>query len=280
MGEINMEDTALIRRIQSFLRENVRKNHDVVEVPLFTLFFHPNDRNKYFNYAIPNRPTGGDLSAVLDGVRAEFHQRGRVARFEFFEAFAPDLPRSLRTAGFIEEGRQWSMVCTPETFRPAPPVAGVTVVEVTPESPDKDVADFIVAQRQGFDPQDTSLPTPDAINQARVDFLLGGWHALLARVEQEPAAAPAAASAVPAAAAVFSDPTDAISEVAGIATRVAYRRRGIASLLTSYAVQGAFARGAEIATLTAEDEAAGRVYERVGFAPFSIMLAYIDQEAQ
>jgi ribosomal protein S18 acetylase RimI-like enzyme len=268
-----MEDTALIRRIQSFLRENVRKGHEVVEVPLFTLFFHPTDRNKYFNYAIPNRPTGGDLSAVMEGIRAEFRRRGRVARFEFFEAFAPDLPRSLRALGFAEEGRQWSMICTPETFREAPPLAGVSVVEVTPESPDKDVADFILAQRQGFDPQNTALPGPEEVNRARVDFLLGGWHALLARVDEEPASAPAAG-------AVYSDPLDGISEVAGIATRVPYRRRGIASLLTSYAVRGAFARGAQIATLTAADEAAGRVYERVGFSPFSIMLAYIDLEAR
>ncbi|RPJ49235.1 MAG: hypothetical protein EHM21_07245, partial [Chloroflexi bacterium] len=90
-----MPTTSEISQIQSYLRENVRKNSLVAAVPPFTLFFHPNDPLKYFNYAIPDGPVRGAdpeawvaLRPILGRLRRVFRQRGRVARFEFFEAFA------------------------------------------------------------------------------------------------------------------------------------------------------------------------------------------------
>ena len=46
--------------------------------------------------------------------------------------------------------------------------------------------------------------------------------------------------------------------------------------LTALAVQRAMAQGAKVACLTAADERAGRVYERVGFVGYVTMLAYLD----
>jgi predicted GNAT family acetyltransferase len=37
----------------------------------------------------------------------------------------------------------------------------------------------------------------------------------------------------------------------------------------------AFKQGAEVVCLTAADQRAGRLYERVGFRPYATMLAYI-----
>ncbi len=82
----------------------------------------------------------------------------------------------------------------------------------------------------------------------------------------------------PAGVSVFGQPIDGVSEIAGIATLALFRRRGIASCLTAHAVQAAFTLGVNTACLTAANQAAGRVYERIGFAQFSTMLAYIDEE--
>jgi GNAT superfamily N-acetyltransferase len=261
-----------IHRIQSYLRENVRRNSVVVALPPFTLFFHPNDPLMYFNYAIPDAPVPGApveqqaaLRPILDYVRAEFHRRERVARFEFFETFAPDLPAVLRANGFIEEGCQWGMVCTPATVRPVPDVPRLEITTLQPNSPETDLRDFLIAQRQGFNPVDVAEPSRADIQQIRDDLGLRGWNAFLGRLDGEPAGV-----------SVFGRPLDGVSEVAGIATRLPFRRRGIAAQLTWQAIHAAFDLGVLTACLTAEDEHAGRVYERVGFSPFSIMLAYRD----
>lgn len=259
-----------ISRIQDYLRENLRRSFEVVPLAPFTLFFHPQDPLKYFNYAIPDGPDlpgSPALAEIFTRLRAAFRQRGRVARFEFFEAFAPGLPAALRANGFFEEDRQWSMLCTPSAFRPAPAVEGLEITAVHPDSPGADIRDFLIAQRQGFNPQDTSVPSEEEIARERANYRAHGWRAFLGRV----GGAPAGVSA-------FGQPIGGVSEIAGIATPVPFRRRGIASCLTAQAVQAAFAQGVDTACLTAANQAAGRVYERIGFAQFSTMLAYIDEE--
>lgn len=256
-----------IARIQSYLRENARNNYETHSLPPFTLFFHPSSPVKYFNYAIPDGPTGEIPEQTLTELRQAFKKRGRVARFEFFEAFAPLLPDVLLKHGFTEEARQWSMVCSPQHLCSEVDIPGLEVVALRPESPAEDVRDYIIAQRQGFDPDNSELPSDFDVVQARLDFLVSGWQAFLARIDGQPAGA-----------ASFSRPIGEVAEIAGIATRLPFRRRGIASRLAWLATRMAFDQGVTTACLTANDEAAGRVYERLGYRPFSVMLAYIDGE--
>ncbi len=256
-----------IARIQGYLRENARNHYESESLPPFTLFFHPSSPVKYFNYAIPDQPTGSGLDDTLKELRKAFRRRGRTARFEFFEAFAPLLPDELLKHGFNEEARQWSMVCTPENLCSEPEMPRLEVVILQSDSPAEDVRDYIIAQRQGFDPSNTAQPSDFDVVQARLDFLVSGWQAFLARIDGEPAGA-----------ASFSRPIDGVAEIAGIATREAFRRRGIATRLAWLATRMAFDMGVTTACLTANDEQSGRVYERLGYQPFSVMLAYIDGE--
>jgi GNAT superfamily N-acetyltransferase len=256
-----------IYRIQAYLRENARNQYESVSLPPFTLFFHPSSPVKYFNYAIPDAPTTGDHSAVLSELRRKFRERHRTPRFEFFEAFSPALPDALLTHGFIEEARQWSMICTEESLCQPLDIPGVEIITLNAESPARDVRDYILSQRQGFNPADTSEPNQNDLVQARLDFLVSGWQGFLVRIEGQPAAA-----------AAFSRPMDGVTELAGIATREAFRRQGIASLLTWHASRFAFDLGVETVVLTAGSEASGRVYSRVGYRPFSTMLAYVEGE--
>lgn len=256
---------AEVTRLQSYLRENARKQYDSQALPPFTIFIKVTDPCTYFNYAIPDGPVSGDLAVLLDDLRAAFHARARVARFEFFEAFAPELPAALRKYGFEEEARQWSMTCTPASLRRPPEVPGLSVTAIGAGSSDEDLRDFMTAQRQGFDPQNTSPVTEEAIALTRKSFARSGAGGFLGRIDGAAAGA-----------SYFGCPMDGVSELAGIATLEAFRRRGIASLLTWYTARAVFDAGVEVAFLTAEDARAGRVYERVGFQPFSIMLAYCD----
>ena len=254
-----------IIRIQGFLRESARAVYDSQPVPPFTLFFHPNNTFKYFNYAIPDVACGGDLSENLRALRKTFQQRGRTARLEFFEAFAPDLPAALGASGFGEEARQWSMLCTPPSFRPVAPVEGVTVTELGEGSRVEDVRDFIIVQQEGFGGPGEADPIEDDIQQRLARLNSGSTRALLARIHGEPAGV-----------AEFGQPIDAVTEITGITTLPKFRRRGIAAWLTAPALDAAFRAGVQPACLTAANENAGRIYARAGFTPFSIMLAYID----
>src|SRR5205085_3761025 len=116
-----------LARLQAYLRYSARRQYEAIAVPPFTLFFHPTDTLPYFNYAIPDQATGGDLQRPLARLRAECNARSRQPRLEFIEAFAPDLAAALSAEGFVEEARLNLMIFTCDTYRPAPWVPGLTV---------------------------------------------------------------------------------------------------------------------------------------------------------
>jgi predicted GNAT family acetyltransferase len=61
-------------------------------------------------------------------------------------------------------------------------------------------------------------------------------------------------------------PVDGVTEVVGVATLPAYRRRGLGAAVTSALADDAFSRGIDTVFLSAGDETIARVYARVGFA--------------
>jgi GNAT superfamily N-acetyltransferase len=250
----------LVDRLQTYLRKMARRQYQAVEVPPFTVFVHRSNDLIFFNYAIPECAAGPEALPALARVRAAFAEHRRQPRFEYIEEFAPDLAPALQAAGFREDARLQLMVCTPQTFRPAPDVPGLSVTEIQLGATTTDARDYLWASRQGFDPTNISVPTEEEAEA----YLRDARGAFLGRLD----GAPAGVSA-------FMPPIDGVTEIAGIATREPFRRRGIASLLTAHAVCAAFAEGVEVACLSAADERAGRVYERVGFQPCATMLFYI-----
>jgi GNAT superfamily N-acetyltransferase len=260
-----------ITRLQAYLRHNARKQYEAVSVPPFTLFFHPHDALTFFNYAIPDEAIGGQtqhsgsLEDSLTKLRETFLSRGRQPRFEFIEEFSPDLAPVLNQAGFFEEERQQGMICLPDTFQPAPDVVGLAVTRLTRTSPVSEMQDFVTVQRQGFNPDHTTPATESDAQQFMTDLHEG--IAFLARLDGQPVGA-----------GLYTTPFDGLTEVTGLATLKPFRRRGIATALIALAVQTAFEQEVEVVYLTAADEGAGRVYERVGFRRFATMLAYIEAQ--
>lgn len=252
---------SLIDHIQSYLRHSAQQQYETLAVPPFTLFFHRTDTLRFFNYAIPAAPITGDVQSELRAVRAAFVERNRQPRFEFLEEYTPALASALEAAGFACEGRYPMMVCTPDTLTPAPDVTGLTLTLLEPGATVEDARGFLTAQRLGFDPTNPHPVTDQEITEFLGRLDLNGY--VLAKLE-----------GVAVSAGVFTVPYNGVTELAGIATLPAYRRRGIAAALTEYATRAAFARGVEIACLSAGDEQASRVYTRVGFQPMATMLAY------
>jgi ribosomal protein S18 acetylase RimI-like enzyme len=153
------------------------------------------------------------------------------------------------------------MVCTAETFRPAPEVAGLTIIELTGASPVSEAQEYLTTQCRGFDAHSTWAATEGDGEQ----FLrmIGGGRAFVGWLEGQPVGV-----------GMFTSPFDGVTEIVGLATLGPYRRPGIATRLTAQAVERALGQGAEVVCLTAADERAGRVYERVGFVRYATMLAY------
>lgn len=250
-----------VPELQAYLRASARRQYEAVPIPPFTLFFHPTDALPYFNYAIPDHAVAGDINGPLSELRDMFARRARQPRFEFLHEFAPDLGDILLMNGFHQQARQQCMICTPSTHCPVSPVPGLQVVMLDRHASITVAETLCVVQRRGFDPDSPSSPTPEEAAQ----FLrgLGDGRAFLAYLDGKPVGA-----------GMFTAPIAGIAELCGIATLVSYRRRGIATALTAYAVQSAFDLGVHTLCLTAEDRPAGRVYERVGFVPYATALAF------
>jgi predicted GNAT family acetyltransferase len=57
-----------------------------------------------------------------------------------------------------------------------------------------------------------------------------------------------------------------VTELTGIATLPAYRRRGIGAMVTAHLVADALEGGVELCFLSADTDEVARIYEKVGFA--------------
>ncbi len=249
-------DPVLLGRIQAQMRAVAHRQYEVVLVPPFTLFFHATDPLPFFNYAIPDASAAplGDIAASLARLRAEFHTRHRVPRFEYVETCVPALSLALEAHGFILENRAQIMVCARGSERAAPAAAGLDVEALDGRTPLPEFALFLDVQRRAF-----GLPSPRPAAREEALSLrdsLGDGFALVGRIGGRPIAT-----------AMIQPGGDGLAELVGVATIAEFRRRGIGGALSSEAVRKAFGRGDSLVFLSAADERAGRVYEAAGFSP-------------
>lgn len=150
------------------------------------------------------------------------------------------------------------LACTSESFRPAPPIAGLDYVVLTQRSSLADVQEGLNTNAWGFDP--SAVPASEEEAEAFRQGLVTNC-AFTARYNGQPAAA-----------GMFTPPAHGVAEIAGITTLVAYRRRGIAAALTSEIVRVALTYGVEIAVLSTDNPEAFRIYTRIGFTPAGLLL--------
>jgi ribosomal protein S18 acetylase RimI-like enzyme len=238
-----------IMRLQAFLRETAASEREVVELESFTAYFHPSDRLKYLNYAIPRDEAQPDRDEI-ERLREEFRGRDQLPRLEWVEEAAPLVSASLDEAGMKEELRTPMMACSPEDV--VEPDVEAAVALVGPE----DLRELSDIQRVAFGGEPLAADAEPHVPS-------GG--AVLARIDGEAVSA-----------AAWTRIIDGYSEIVGVATADAWRRRGLAGLVTAAATRAAFEAGASTCVLSPGDETALRVYERAGFRRIATMLHYSD----
>lgn len=221
-----------------------------LDVGPFVIGWNPANDGKYLSYAtpVPGREIRDEDVAALV---AAFRSIDRTPRLEYVVNCAPALEAQLLAGGFQVEERHDYLVCTPTTFTPAPVPPGFTAY--APES-DEDFRDLAAAQNEAFgEPFDA---TDDDVRRGRRTQESGGV-VIVAR-DADGQVAGGGQGGVP---------KGGLSEVAGIATRAAFRKRGVAAAVVSEITARAFAAGVDVAWLEASGDQSWRVYERVGYVP-------------
>jgi len=254
---------SLIERLQSYMRNAAQERYDSVPAPPFTVFLHPFDGLIYFNYAIPDGPVTGDVREPLRRLRAVFQERKRVPRFEYVSELAPSLEDALLANGFRREAEARVMVCTRESFTPAPVPEGLSLSLLSSESPREEIRVYYETSRRAFSPGELYEASEEDISKILEELKEG--RAMLGRMEGAPAVVGS-----------FTTPYGGIAELGGVGTLERFRKRGLGTALTSRVAQEAFARGVDMLFLSTITEEAGRIYERVGFRFLTRMLFLVD----
>ena len=235
--------------VQNSVIAQLSRRPRTVEVGPFVIGWDPTTDSRFVNYATPrlDAVTATDVAALV----AAFREIGQVPRLEYVISRAPGLEQHLLEAGFTVEARHHYLVCTPDSLTVPTLPEGFEIVEPTT---DEEYAGLIAAQNEAFGGEPVATPADIARVRRTQD---NGGVVLLARSVDGAYVGGGQAS----------PPGAGVTEVAGIAVREAFRRRGIAGAVTAAITERAFASGVQAAWLEASGEDSWRVYERVGYAP-------------
>ena len=181
--------------------------------------------------------------------------RGRVCM--------PELAPALRAAGFIEVSRTELLACIPATFRPVAPASGLAVETLDADPPFARLRESFATNAVVFDGPGAVPAADEAIERWRRELVEG--RAFTVRLDSEVVGA-----------GMLPPPLDGLAELVGVGTLAPYRRRGVASLLTSHAAWTAFELGVEAVFLSTDNAGARHIYERAGRRPAFTVLTYAD----
>jgi GNAT superfamily N-acetyltransferase len=243
--------------IQAHIRYAAALWRETERIGPFLATFTESSDNPYLNYAVPDddaAPTAEDVAALT----AAFERRSRKPRLEYVPSVAPAVEPALLAGGFRVEGRLPLMLCTPDTVREVPAPPGI---EVIVPGADDELAGVVSVAKEAYE-GDLSPPTEKEV-AGRKRLLAGGGCVVLARDEQTRDAAGSGICDVARA---------GVTELAAVAVRPAFRRRGIAGAVTSRLAREAFAAGVKVVWLTPEHDQAERIYSRAGFVVGSEVL--------
>jgi ribosomal protein S18 acetylase RimI-like enzyme len=216
----------------------------------FCIGFDPDSNDPFRNYAVPAdgaRPTPDDVQALM----ASFRQRERIPRLEYVEASAPDVEAALTAAGFTVELRTPVMVSGPGIVLTPREPAGITVRAA---AGDADLHAAAAVQHEAYEVPHPPGPR-DVERLARV-VQRGG----VVSVALDDASGQIAGTGL----VDVTGPGASTGELAAVAVRAAFRRRGIASALSAHLARTAHSQAISLVFLEAEP-AEERIYRRTGF---------------
>jgi ribosomal protein S18 acetylase RimI-like enzyme len=233
------------------MREAAARGRTVSEIDGFTVCLALDTPNPLLSLAVPTDTPPADPQRALAELRDVFSAHGRTARFECFAELHPELLAGLDAAGYEVEMRAPVMMLEAAGLTAAPPAVGA-YAPLGPADRLRIEAALRGAHRAyGGDGETGALDWLPRL----VEGLVGGT--VLA------GAVDAAGTPVAGASVIVGG---AAGELAGVWTLPEQRRRGYAQQACHALLTAFFARGHDLAWLSAAEGAVG-LYRRLGFTP-------------
>lgn len=255
-------------RVNAYLHANAAGRPVNEACGPFHIGFDPHDDMTFLNYAVPcadATPTPEDIASLV----AAFERRSRRPRLEFAPAGAPVVEPALLAVGFEVEERLPFMICAAADLACHEDVPGVSVVVLTDAATDEELHGLALAQHEAFVGPAEGAADPDfsgAVEGLRSAITRGGCLVLARGAEGTDEAG------TPMGGGQFAPLRAGTTEVAGIAVRSEFRRRGIGGAVTGLLSQEAFERGAECVWLTPAGADQERLYASLGYRSTGKML--------
>ena len=261
LSEHAAQREGLLSRIEEYLDAAPRSAATTEQVGPFTVFVKGPGTWSY--YARPS-PGSRDISAGdVEDVRRRQRELGLAETFEWLADLQPDLASTLREAGL--DVIEYPLLVLPE---------GASIRAPTPEGfevrlagPGDDLARLQAVPALAFANPGTAPGTVglDDLPPAAERFAGEAVAFLRARVEEGLTVAAAAWQGEDPVSVGMHQPVGGVSEVVGVGTLPAFRRRGLGAGVTAALVEDALRLGVQTVFLTAGNQEIARVYERVGF---------------
>ena len=245
--------------IETYYDEVPRTSSRVEEIGPFTLFV---STGPFDYYARPHRDATAistqDVRVVLDR-QAEL---GVPRSLEWVDGLHPDLAAAVTTAG-LAVFHAPLMRFEPETAVAASPPE-VMVRMLPPDDPSLPAVQAAIGV--GFGHPGTSAGPAGIADRNEAERTAGTDHAAVrARIAEGSFRLAGAFAAEGALGGGSHSPRGSVTEITGVATLPAFRRRGVAAAVTTTLVQDALQHGARVVFLSAGSVGVARVYQRSGF---------------
>jgi predicted GNAT family acetyltransferase len=255
------EDLALLRRLDAYLDAAPRTAVRTEEVGPFTLFVREGEGWRY--YARPTPGAGSFTRDHVEAVRARQRALDQPEALEWVVQVAPGVAPAAEAAGMATH--LMPLMHLPlDAVRTVPPPAGS---EIRFAAADDDLAATIAVAELGFgDPGTRRGATGTEALRAAAAAVAPGIVATTRERVREGLTVSAAAFVDDAPVSVGShQPVDGATEIVGVATLPAFRRRGFGAAVTSALIADARDRGVDVICLSAGSDDIARVYARAGF---------------
>jgi GNAT superfamily N-acetyltransferase len=245
----------LIELLREIEANTVRASSDgriTQKIGPFLAVAHPTSEVVWQSYAIPLSAERGhpDIRGAVAALREWVAAHKRIFRLEILEPLWPELAPQLQSCGVQLKARMPIMLCARSELNTVTTPQGLVISDLTASAGDAELAQHSRIGWRCFELNDHE-PSPQEIAEKRADLLANRYRCAVARLNGIPVG--------------VGSMTVGNDELVGIGTLPQYRGQGVATAISHYLCAQHFARGAQLIWLSAGDDRARQVYDRIGF---------------